>query len=1000
MSQLVQFKYLTALVFLVLLVSCTNDSGTDEKDILATFSIADGFKLELVAMEPLISDPVAMEIDELGHVYVVEMHGYPLNVEGNGVVRKLFDDDQDGRFDRSEVFADQLTLPTGIMKWKQGVLVTDPPDLLYLEDSDGDGQADIREVLLTGFARSNPQHNFNSPLYGLDNWVYLANEGTYESQFFGDIFGDQGDEIHFPDHPDAQRLPQNANDLNVKVDLRNRAVEMLAGDSQHGHTFNQWGHHFGNFNWSHIYHEVLAAPYIVRNKDLELPSAMQYVPDYGIGFELYPITQNPEHQLLTDVGAITSACGITWYLGDLFPKPYRDVIFVAEPTHNLVHTDVISHKGATFSSRKQFEQQEFLASTDGWFRPVNFYIGPDGALYMLDFYRKIIEHPEWISEEVLNSGELYAGMDQGRLFRIVPKGNSQTRAQNKQAQYINQATTKELVQYLGHPNIWWRRHAQRLLVDQKDSSAVNELKSYIKSAPDLGVLHALWTLDGLDHFEPEIVTWALGHQTAGIRENAIKIAERHRNEFPELESKLISMVGDSDSKVRYQLLCTLGYYDSKESAEARKMLIFDDLEDPWVQLAGLSASSVNALGLFREAIGRFSDQQSEGIASLFRNLSKTIGKGGNPQEFNRTISLIAEKPARQNSWWQSQTMLGLSETVDRSMGPISRRSEAVLDSYFSETADPELRASSLALLQALGSFETNNNLTATAKQVAIDPDKDSGFRADALKVLAWSDADGNATLFQSLLDDKESTALRQQAIKAMQLTTASETGAFLIEQWKDLTPAERDLAVNVFNTNPQRQMEFLKAVESDQIQASTIGWRRTVRLLNSRDDQVRELARQVLEGNETISDSVWQEYQQVLTLDGNAEEGVEVFDQSCASCHQISGDHGVNFGPDLSAVRNRNKSGIMIDILKPNRSISDGYDLWTLEDNNGEVYSGVIVTENVNTLRLRNIAGEEVTIQQTDIASRSAAEISAMPEGLHHQISPQQMADLLEFLKN
>ena len=268
--------------------------------------------------------------------------------------------------------------------------------------------------------------------------------------FLGTFLGDEGDEIHFPNHPDANRLPVNANDLNTKVDLRNNRLAMLSGKSQHGHTFNQWGHHFNTVNWSHIYHEVLAANYIGRNQDLELPDAMQYVPDYGIGFELYPITQNPEHQLLTDVGAITSACGITWYLGDLFPKDYQEVIFVAEPTHNLVHTDIVYPKGATFGSERQLEQQEFLASTDGWFRPVNFYIGPDGALYVLDFYRKIIEHPEWISEEVLNSGELYAGMDQGRILRITPKGYTQTQSQT-QTQYLGQSSTKQLIQYLGHP---------------------------------------------------------------------------------------------------------------------------------------------------------------------------------------------------------------------------------------------------------------------------------------------------------------------------------------------------------------------------------------------------------------------------------------------------------------------------------------------------------------------------------------------------------------------
>ena len=217
------------------------------------------FQIELVAMEPLVSDPVAMEIDENGDIYVVEMHGYPLNTEGSGLVKKLYDDDGDGYMDRSEVYYDQLVLPTGIMKWKEGVLVTDPPDLIYLEDTDADGKADKREVVLTGFALSNPQHNFNNPIYGLDNWIYLANEGTYKSKGFEDLFGDEGGEIYFPNDPGGPRLPRNAEDLNVKLNLLKGRLEMLSSSSQFGHAFDRWGHHFMTTNWSHIYQEVLGA---------------------------------------------------------------------------------------------------------------------------------------------------------------------------------------------------------------------------------------------------------------------------------------------------------------------------------------------------------------------------------------------------------------------------------------------------------------------------------------------------------------------------------------------------------------------------------------------------------------------------------------------------------------------------------------------------------------------------------------------------------------------
>lgn len=1007
-------KFLRLHIFsLILLSACGKSQRGATSNIINTFSIADGFQIELVAREPLISDPVAMEIDENGDVYIVEMPGYPLDLSGSGVVKKLYDDDEDGVFDRSEIFYDGLILPTGIMRWKQGVLVTDPPDLLYLEDTDGDNKADKKEVILTGFALSNPQHNFNSPIYGLDNWIYLANEETYKSRGFGHLFGDEGQEIYFPDHPDAPRLPKNANDVNVKVNLHTSQLEMLAGDSQYGHTFNQWGHHFLTKNWSHIYHEVIESKYITRNEDLVIPSAMQYVPDYGIGFDIYPITENPRHQMLTDVGVITSACGITWYLGDLFPEPYGQVIFTAEPTHNLVHTDILYHQGATFGSRKQFESTEFLASTDGWFRPVNFYIGPDGSLFLLDYYRKIIEHPEWMSEEVINSGELYAGIDQGRIFRIIPEENrlagngihTHTHTQT-QTPMLGQASPEVLIQYLEHQNIWWRRHAQRLLVDRQQPGSIPELKEFISTAGALGTLHGLWTLEGLGHFDKRLVLAALDHEEAGVRQNAIKIGEMHRHEFPEFEEKLISMTRDADSKVRFQLLCTLGSYESDASARAREDLLFQDVEDPWVQLAALSAKSVGLLAVFREAAARMGTQPSSGARQLFSNLSKTLGKTGDANAINQMLNtIISERSSTENTWWRSAAMDGLAETVPPGLtAELSVESLRILEQYFDEKADPELRAASIKLLNTLGYLKKPGALPAKAKQVVNNSTLDQNYRSDAVRVLAWADAEGNSGLFQQLLMDEGSSQVRNALLDAFNQTTGPEECRFLIDHWTSLSHHERDQALDVFTSSDSRRIILLQAVKSGQINSSAIGWSGTVGLLNSRNDQVRNLAREVLQGNESIpganSDSVWQDYQQVLTLTGDPGDGAAVYERSCALCHQVSGMNGIAYGPDLAAVRNRSKSGIMMDILKPNRSISDGFDLWTIQDKSNNHYSGMIVDQNANTVRLRNASGEDVLIQQTDIVSKTAAEISAMPEGLHLQISLQEMADLLEYLKS
>jgi putative membrane-bound dehydrogenase-like protein len=189
----------------LLLSGCGNEKNESltspyaPEDALATIEVAEGFRVELVAAEPLISDPVAMEIDEAGRIYVVEMHGYPLDKGGSGKIKLLSDTDGDGKMDKSTVFAEGLTLPNGIMRWKKGVIVTDAPDVLYLEDQNNDGVSDSKQVLLTGFALSNPQHNLNSPVYGLDNWIYLAHEPSVTAKVFQKEFGDQGQEIVFLD---------------------------------------------------------------------------------------------------------------------------------------------------------------------------------------------------------------------------------------------------------------------------------------------------------------------------------------------------------------------------------------------------------------------------------------------------------------------------------------------------------------------------------------------------------------------------------------------------------------------------------------------------------------------------------------------------------------------------------------------------------------------------------------------------------------------------------
>src|SRR5690606_37544993 len=213
------YIYFTAICCFLFTMACDNNQiqEPDSKELISTFQLADGFQIELIAAEPLISDPVDMEIDEHGKMYVVEMHGYPLDKSGSGNVKLLVDDDGDGTMDRSVLFADKLKFPTGVMRWKQGILVSDPPNVLYFEDTDGDGQADIRDTMLTGFAVSNPQHNVNNPMYAIDNWIYISNEPAVVAQVYTEEFNDLGSEVHFYNSPNSQNLPTNSGGRRMRM---------------------------------------------------------------------------------------------------------------------------------------------------------------------------------------------------------------------------------------------------------------------------------------------------------------------------------------------------------------------------------------------------------------------------------------------------------------------------------------------------------------------------------------------------------------------------------------------------------------------------------------------------------------------------------------------------------------------------------------------------------------------------------------------------------------
>lgn len=966
-----------------------------------SFELVEGFSLTLVASEPLIADPVDMEIDEYGNLYVVEMPGYPLDTSGSGRVKKLTDSNGDGRMDKATVFADGLTLPTGILRWKQGVLVVDTPRVLYLEDTNGDGQADKREVVLKGFAVSNPQHNVNNPELGLDNWIYLGHEPAITTNLYPEEFGDSGSEVHYADRSDSPRLPVNADGRSVRFRPDTGELELLASKTQFGHSFTAWGQRLTVNNNNHIMHEVIPARYLQRNPHLPVASATRSLSDHGDAAPVFPITLNPEHQLLTDKGVITAASGITAYLGGAFGEDYKHSVFVAESVSNLVHVDSLREEGLSFVASRMHQDREFLASTDAWFRPVNFYVGPEGGLYVVDYYRRVVEHPEWMAEEAVNAGNLYDGRDQGRIYRVMP---ADTPAAQAAVTMPGEMSIPELIDTLAHPNHWWRKQAQRLLVDhwqagRADADHLHSLERLAgNSRQPLGRLHALWTLEGIGQLRPEVIQRALTDPEPGVRENAIRLAELHLPGHPQLAQALLALSDESHPRVQFQLLATLGEVDTPAADSLRERMLFAHLDDPWMQIAALSAPPEQNQGLLDSALKRYQPAYD----GLVKRLAAMEAATANEEQMASRVRQATQlgEPAD----WQAALLSGLAQGYtpeSLSSATLEKMQQQLLESVF-EHSSLEVRQAAVAYLRNLPDSTSLRQPARLdkARSLAQSAQADETERLLALEYLTLANAESEAAVFRSLIQENQPPTVQLGAVEALGATDADRAAEFLLARWPQLAPELQDAALNVLLQSPVGIAQLLTALESGQVSSASLGWRRSVRLMTQRDPDLRERARTLLAEPKGGRAQVVASYRTALTLKGSAEAGEQVYRQQCAVCHTMGAKGGMAFGPDLASLGNRQPGNLLADILDPNLSIADGYDLWELNLTDGTRLQGVVASQTQSAVTLRQAGGAEQIISRPQITSMTTLPMSAMPEGLEKSIDHQQMADLLAFIRD
>lgn len=959
-----------------------------------------GFRLELVASEPDVQSPVAMDIDEDGRFWVVEMPGYPLDVSPTGRVKVLEDTDGDGRIDKSTLFADNLRLPSGVMRYKKGILVTSPPDLIYFEDVNGDGKADTREVVLTGFAKTNPQHAVNHPVYGLDNWIYLAHSGGSEPVIYRELFGDKGTDLRFAAMPDGKALDAKGRGVRLKPD--EHKVEGLSSRTQYGNAFDVYGHFFAHNNSIHQRHEVIAARYLERNPQLLLPSAMAEISDHGNN-NIMPITHGARFDLLTEAGQFTSACALTVYSGGAFPDGFEGTTFIAEPVHNLVHRDVLTPKGSTFVASRARDDMEFLAAQDSWFRPVNFYIGPDGALYVIDYYRPYIEHPEWASSDLQKSPEvLSTGKDRGRIYRVVATtGPGATRTTTRPK--LGSATDAQLVEALGSPNVWWRRTAQRLLVHGKRRDAVPALVALAARRPSaIARLHALWTLEGLERLEVPQVVQAMKDPDPGVRENAIMLSERWLPQAV-VSDALLAMTRDDNARVRFQLLATLGSIDTPASQGAQEQLLLAGIEDEWVQVAALSASSDRAIAYFDRALqpgSALAALESPGRAKFFDRLGGVLAARGKSDELAKAIGAVTDPQAPAGDWWRASLLEGMARGLS---GTGDRRklagSHGVLLTL--ATGDQARVRRAAVMLLGVSNVEPGAAATAAATQAAraaADRSMPADTRVDAITLLALIDAPAHQPQFEAVIAPNEPEAVQIAGVTALGRIPGAGTPAFLLAKWPALSSNVRTTAATVILARREGSIAMLDALQQGTVKRWMLNFGHTRSLIMHRDEGIRARARTVLEEAPEARAARLARYSAALGGRGDAAQGAGVYTKYCAMCHQIDGKVGVEMGPDLSTVRHQPMPVLLANILEPNRSIAQHYETYSVERTPGDPLVGLIGDQSPTSVTFRQGPGVTTTVRRSDIKVMTVVPQSIMPESFAEQITPDDMAHLLAFL--
>ncbi len=972
------------------------------EEALKAFEIAPGFRIELVAAEPLVVDPVAFAFDPKGRLVVVEMRGYSERAQAmEGRVRRLTDNDGDGRMDQVETVVEGLSWPTAVAVCEEGIIVAAAPDILLIpETSDG---FQTPQILFRGLGKSNVQGLVNSLVWGLDLRLHGATSSSGGTVNRTPLRSPLNAETSNEGPAQTAPLPLGRRDFAIQWSNTERAnteqpnvqLEATDGGGQHGMMIDPWGDKYVCSNSDHLQQVWMLPERPWRAKQTSSPPPRRRSiaidgPQADV-FRASPV--EPWRILRTHLrvtgqatgpiegggraaGYFTGATGVYVYDGDQWGSPEFPIALVCDVGSNLVHRKRLLPDGLWNRGERIDSQTEFLRSTDIWFRPVQLGTGPDGALYIADMVREVIEHPASLPPPIKSQLDLNSGNDRGRIWRVVAESNPVRRVND-----LSGASPEALALAIDHPNAWQRRTAARMIVQSSQTEAVPTLKKVVKQGNlSEGRVQAFATLATLakttassDAIDSEVLIAAIQDPEPRVRQRAID----YGSELPEVIKSIPielrkKLAYDPSVHVRFQLAWDARRWipESKERIEALVAIASQDLNNPMITEAVEGSLRQDAPLFLKTLLASFKTKTESSQRWISAAIFQTLQEA-DEQSIETLVRWLDDQDIDPEN---APTELFQAVTNQLSLVKYEPKHQ-ILGAWFDK------RLTTL--------FESNELASET-------------FWVLAMTGLRWASPQrARDLLLEELHPTRSST---QQGMALRYLAGSDEVSArIILERWNTLTPGLPQLAIEHLSNSRSGVQQILRGLREGPIESRALGEQTRKKLSDwiREDNSLGELPNMVAgkeEDESLLTPEQYQTYEIAVNESGNIEAGRLEFTRVCASCHRI-GDIGTTIGPELKSVSDKSPTQILQSILYPNREVDPRYRVVQIQTEDGRLIAGIIEDERENELQMLDGQGNRTRVDRGSIEVLRTLDRSLMPEELSKDLSPQQLRDLIAFLK-